>query len=206
MADILSSNTDYSPFLFQAPLVTGKATLLQRYYRLSNTLSPVVLGAWALSAIGLYEVMPFNLWAILGVAIPVNVLIGHITLTRFLTSSERKNADTPQLNIQDSGILVELDAGEKLFPYENIQQIKVIYSGYERNLLHFRKTGENTPNEITFKHKGQTIRIPFRLYSEQDMFRLQDVLLFWKDKGIMFDEYNATSGIPVKSTLLELGR
>ena len=205
MADIISSKNEYLSFYFQAPLVTGKTSVLQRYYRLSNTLSPVMFGLWATSAIGLYEVMPFNIWAILGVAIPVNMLFGHIVLTRFLTQAERNHADTPQMSINHTGISVALDAGEKMFPYENIQHIRVIYSGYERNLLHFRKAGENTPNEITFKHKGQQIRIPFRLYAEQDMVRLQDTLLFWREKGVLFEEYNAISGIPVKSNLLELG-
>lgn len=193
------------PFQFQAPLVTGKVSVLQRYYRLSNTLSPVLFGTWALSSVAFYEIMPFRLWLILGIAIPINVLLGHIVLTRFLTTSERNNAETPQMRINNKGISVDLESGEKAFLYENIQHIRVVYSGYERNLLHFRKTGENTPNEINFKYKGQHIRIPFRLYSQQDMFALQDVLLFWKEKGVLFEEYNATAGIPVKSTLLELG-
>ena len=205
MTAISSTKNEHLSFCFQAPLVTGKATVLQRYYRLSNTFSPVMIALWSLSGIGLYDIMPFKLWTILGVAIPVNALFGHILLTRLLTNAERNNPDNPQLRITNQGISVDLDAGEKLFPYENIQHIKVIYSGYERNLLHFRKTDKNTPNEITFKHKGQHIRIPFRLYSQQDMFRLQDTLLFWREKGVLFDEYNATSSIPVKSNLLELG-
>ncbi len=205
MADIFSTKAEHLSFSFQAPLVTGKATVLQRYYRLSNTFSPAMIALWSLSGIGLYEIMPFKLWVILGLAIPANALFGHILLTRLLTNAERNNPDNPQLRITNEGISVDLDKGEKLFPYENIQHIQVIYSGYERNLLHFRKTGKNTANEITFKHKGQHIRIPFRLYSQQDMFRLQDALLFWREKGIMFDEYNATSSIPVKSNLLELG-
>lgn len=191
--------------LLDAPLSTGEESAIQRYYGWVRFLSmPIILGIIILVSLLASRMDTIWLW-IFACGLPLNFLFGHLIISKALVSVEKKKLNVRKIVISDECIMVDMPSGKReFFQYHAMEELKVIYSGFETALLPKGKHFNGVANELEFKYYGRKVNFRFRLPSQAHYAALQDVLMCWAQIGVPFEEYNSTSGLPLASYLCEV--
>lgn len=199
------TNNHPEPPLFGAPLLPGSTSWVQQYFRLSRWLTIPVVFALIFALIFLWGKMP-TFWLIfLVVLVPVNFVIFHYLIARVFAKMDVDRWHVHKFYIGETTLTIYHPSGKvETFPLEQLENIQIIYSGYERAFFPQSKYFSGSRNELNVKYRDRKVDLRFRLISPGHYQDFLDLLAFLYDAGIDFEEYNRTSGIPVKSTMLEL--
>lgn len=191
--------------LLDAPISTGENSAIQRYYGWVRFLSmPLILGIVLLVSILASQMTTVWFW-VFACGLPLNFLFGHLIISKALVNVEKKRMNVPKIIISDECIMIDMPEGKReFFQYHAMEDLKVIYSGYESALIPKGKHFNGVANEISFRYYGRKINFHFRLPSQAHYAALQDVLMCWAQMQIPFEEYNSTSGLPLSSYLCEV--
>ncbi|MEZ4827298.1 MAG: hypothetical protein R3C61_13620 [Bacteroidia bacterium] len=199
---MLYSESD-SRLLFSAPLVPGKASWVQQYFRLSRFFTLPAILITGIGLILLWEKLAVSWIIIVAVMILGGFFLLHYVVARIIADMEMDQWHSAKICATDSAILLYFPEEEPLvYSYKRAEQMRVIFSGYEKAWFPSGKYFSGSRNQISFKYGEKNVDITFRLISPAHFSDFKEFLSFLYDAQIPFDEYNSTSGLPVKTRML----
>ena len=191
--------------LFKAPLLPGSSSWIQQYFKLSRWLTIPLMMVVGIMAISFWDEIPgIWLWVIL-IGTPINFIGFHLLAAKAFANLDAENWHIHKLHIYEDAIMVFYpDKDPEEFLLKDIKAVKLIYSGYERAFLPSGKYFNGANNELHFKYRSRKISLRFRLLSQKDKRDLLSVLDKWHESSLEFEEYSQTSGLPIKTKMLEV--
>jgi|GEM_PF-3066771 len=190
---------------FEAPLVPGVGSYLQQYYKIVRILTVPLLVLMVFLFAGLWEANVATWILVLGIAMPINFLLAHYFLSKGIAQWDKNRRNAHKLIfVRDELIIYREGRPVDYYCLDELQSLKLIYSGYDRAFFSTNKHFHGGNNQVHFRHKGKIIEYRFRLLSRKHAAAFKETLMYWYDIGLKFEEYNTSSGLPIKSYLLTI--
>lgn len=190
--------------IFRAPLMPGSRSLLQQYHMISRWASlPILLAAIMLIA-WLSTQMTLGIWLIVALAVPLNFILMHSFILGLLRKFDNKLWHKKSISMYEDMLTIQ-DGDQFLdFELERMSNIKLIYSGHERAFLPQGRYFNGANNQLSFTYGNQQYEFRFRLVSRGHYHALLELMEYWYNCQQDFEEYNQSTGLAVKSNMLEL--
>ena len=199
------NNNHPEPPLFGAPLLPGSTSWVQQYFRLSRWLTIPVVFVLIFLIIFLWGKMSTFWFIFLVILVPANFIFFHYLIARVFAKMDVDRWHVHKFYVGESTLtLYHLSGKIETFSLEQLEKVQIIYSGYERAFFPQNKYFSGSRNEFNFRYRDRKVELRFRLISPSHYKDFIDFLAFLYETGTDFEEYNRTSGIPIKSHMLEL--
>ncbi|MEZ4849442.1 MAG: hypothetical protein R3B93_12655 [Bacteroidia bacterium] len=193
------------PVRFTAPLLPGRSSWIQQYFQLSRWLTIPAIVLVGLMMVWLLQDFSKVWLTVILVAIPINFIGFHLLAARVFANMDLEQKHDHRMIIDDESIeIMYPDKDPDHFSLEELKNVKIIYSGYERAFFPSGKYFNGAQNQLLFQCRGRKFSLRFRLISRRHFHELKEMLVDWYEMGLEFEEFNRTSGLPVKTQLFEV--
>lgn len=185
--------------LFSAPLVPGPTSWVQTYHQLTQWITPLLLIGVVIVGILAWEYLSASWMLALGIGLPISTILFHLLAVRIIAQLDLNRRDRHKMEVGRETLTVWLSAGEyEQFPLSQLSKIRWMYAGYGRAFRQEGPYASPNGNELTCQHHDRKLSYTFRLVSKVHHQQFQQMLNRWDAEGIDFEEYNQTSGLPVR--------
>jgi hypothetical protein len=190
---------------FVAPLLPGRNSWIQQYFQLSRWLTVPAIVFVGIFMVWLLRDVSAIWLVIVFIGIPVNFIGFHLLAARAFANIDVKKSHDHKMIIDNEAIRVSYpDKDWEVFPIEEVRKIKLIYSGYERAFFPSGRYFNGAQNELIFQYRNRKVTLRFRLISRKHFLSLKKIVAEWYRAELNFEEFSRTSGLPVKTHLLDL--
>lgn len=186
------------PALFEAPLLPGRQSVLQQYYRVTRWATMPMVALLGIAVVALWDTVsfPYLMAGLLGSS--AVFAVAHFGFVALLMRTET-NRWSHRLSIGRNSISVlQPDGNWQSWHTDDLSHLRVIYTGHEIALGWPKATFNSNLNEVSFKANGKEQRLLFRLISPGHHRDFCEWMQRWRQNAVPFEEFDGTSGVPVK--------
>lgn len=189
--------------IFTAPLLPGNTSWVQQYFRMSRALTFPVLMVILVLMVVFWDKIP-GIWAaVLVIGVPANFLLFHYLFARVFAQAEMEKWHTHILAASEDTLSLVIPGVEtESFRFQRMEKLRIFFSGYEKAWFPSGKHFSGSRNQLSFKYGEKKVEVTFRLISESHYRELLHFISVLYDQGVHFEEYNSTSGLPIRSDML----
>lgn len=199
----MRNNPSPEPTLFSAPLLPGSTSWVQQYFRMSRILTFPVLILVLVLIVVFWESIPGVWAAIVLIGVPANFLLFHYLFARVFAQIEMNKWHTHIMTATDNTLTLLVPGREaESYRFQRMEKLRIFFSGYEKAWFPSGKHFSGSRNKLSFKYGEKKVELTFRLISQSHYSELLHFVSVLYENGIHFEEFNSTSGLPVKSHLL----